>query len=111
MKSTLLLTATTLLCLGSVVSTTALVWADTLPVVEENGMTEMEESSQPSMPSADLLLVDPIGLESLTDQNEDDLTDVANSINQVIESDSDEFLPEGMVVRGSAGSLQLGSEF
>lgn len=110
MKSTLLITATTFLCLGSVVSAVVPAWADTLPVVDENSLMESEEASQPSTPTADLLIVDPIGLESLTDQNEDDLNAVANRINQVIESDSDEFLPEGMVVRGTAGSLQLGSE-
>ena len=110
MKSTLLITATTLLCFGSVASLPRPAWADTLPLVEGNGTTEVEESLEPSVQTADLLSVEPIGLESLTARNTDDLNTVADQINQIIDSDSDEFLPEGMVVRGSAGSLQLGSE-
>ena len=110
MKATLLLTATTFLCLGSVIHCAAPSWADSLPVNEDAEMTGVEDSAQPSSQTADLLLVEPRRFNVSTDEKTDALNAVASQINQVIESDSDDFLPEGVVVRGSQGSLQLGSE-
>ena len=111
MKPTLFLSATVLLCLGSVISSALPTRSEPLPVNEQNETTELEEVPHPTPQTADLLLVEPRGLDSLTDENTDAFNAVANQINQGIDNDSDEFLPEGMVVRGSEGSLQLGSEF
>ena len=85
-------------------------WADPPSITETHEMTEVEDASQSSNQNAELLQVEPRGLDVSADEDTDDLNAVASQINQVIDSDSDGFLPEGMVVRGSAGSLQLGSE-
>ncbi|MEM9218215.1 MAG: hypothetical protein AAGD25_28220 [Cyanobacteria bacterium P01_F01_bin.150] len=111
MKSALLITATTLFCLGSSISSIAPAWADSPTANLENDVvTETEDASLSNSSSADSLLVKPRSIEVESDPDANALDDVANQINQVIESDSEEFLPEGMVVRGSSGSLQVGSE-
>ena len=109
MKSTLLVTVTTLVCLGSVITLPAL--ADSQPIYSGNdSVTEAENASSTPTPNADFLIVEPRRLEVGHDADADTLNDVANQINQGIGGDSEEFLPDGMVVRGSSGSLQLGSE-
>lgn len=98
-----------LVCLGSVIPSPAL--ADSQPIHSDNdGVTELENASSTPAPTADALIVEPRRLEVGNDADADTLNDVANQINQGIGGDSEEFLPDGMVVRGSAGSLQLGSE-
>ena len=97
--------------MGSFISSASSAWADAQPIQSKNNpVTEAEDVDSASRQSADFLLVEPRRVEVENDADADTLDDVANQINQVIEDDSEEFLPEGMVVRGSAGSLQLGSE-
>ena len=84
----------------------------TQSITDENSSIP-EQGLDLSSPRGDatLLFVEPRGLDVSEGADAEDLNNVAAQINQEIANDaSEEFLPDGMVVRGSNRSLQVGSE-
>lgn len=112
MKSTLLLATATLFCMGFGSVFAAPAWAESASepstVSQSEDTVDLEHSREHS---ADVLLVEPRGLNVGSGVDAETWDAVASQINQGINSDEeDEFLPEGVVMRGSENSLQLGSE-
>jgi len=81
---------------------------------EPTASTEVENSIEPADASVGNATAETIRLEprqiNFTTEGLPGLGLLAEQINQGVGSDADGFLPDGMVVRGSNSSLQVGGE-